>query len=168
MPRGPIPRPALERFMEKVSPEPNTGCWLWTAAIGSKNGYARMALGSRLNGTATYGLAHRFAYETFIGIIPDDLELDHLCRVRSCVNPWHLEPVTRLENIMRGARKNAITHCPQGHPYSGDNLRIRPTGNRACRTCALEGARRWAARNPERRREVGRNYARRQRAAKHA
>jgi hypothetical protein len=66
------------------------------------------------------------------------MHLDHLCRVRACVNPDHLEPVTQAENIRRGhgyaAWQRAKTHCPQGHPYAGDNLLI-DQGRRRCRIC---------------------------------
>lgn len=65
--------------------------------------------------------------------------LDHLCRNRICCNPDHVEPVTNRENIVRGvgfaATHAAATHCPTGHPYSGENLRIRPCGRRSCREC---------------------------------
>ncbi len=95
--------------------------------------------------------AHRVSYELFVDAIPDGLTLDHLCRVRHCVNPSHLEPVTMRENLMRGdtaAAKNAAKEsCPQGHPYSGDNLRITPKGYRVCRTCTRDAMRRHRARS---------------------
>lgn len=105
------------------------GCWEWTAA---RNSYG-------------YGLikyqgkpwaAHRFAYEQLVGPIPEGKELDHLCRNRACVRPGHLEPVTHLENCLRGGNRMK-THCPQGHPYSGANLHER-RGVRLCRTCNRE------------------------------
>lgn len=80
--------------------------------------------------------AYRFAYEFLVGPIPDGLELDHLCRVRLCVNPAHLEPVTHAENNKRAGV--AKTHCKWGHPYNEANTyrrRDRP-GNRQCRVCA--------------------------------
>src|SRR5699024_1617461 len=83
-------------------------------------------------------LAHRVSYETFAGPIPEGLDLDHLCRNRSCVNPEHLEPVTRSENLRRSplmARGQDKTHCPHGHEYSPENTRITKAGARACRTC---------------------------------
>lgn len=73
-----------------------SGCWLWNGAH-SPPGYA--VLGSRIGGTP---LAHRLMYMELIGPIPDGLTLDHLCRERGCVNPYHLEPVTLAENISRG------------------------------------------------------------------
>jgi hypothetical protein len=82
-------------------------------------------------------MAHRWAYEYSIGPIPEHLELDHLCRSRNCVNPEHLEAVTHLENMGRGiSHQKAKTHCPKGHPYSGENLYVAPSnGKRYCREC---------------------------------
>jgi hypothetical protein len=84
------------RFWSKVSVDPDSGCWLWTAAIDPQTGYARLGLGKK----AANG--HRVAYELLVGDVPEGLEIDHLCRVRHCVNPDHLEPVTHRENLMRG------------------------------------------------------------------
>lgn len=73
-------------------------------------------------------------------VIPDDLQLDHLCRNRLCVNPSHLEPVTCRENVLRGNGRCAAnakkTHCPRGHAYAGANLLIGTKGERCCRKCA--------------------------------
>lgn len=113
-------------------------CWLWT---GGKNlhGYGQMWVGQRP--TRTKRLAHRVAYELFVGPIPDGLELDHLCRVRGCVNPTHLEPVTGSENQRRGlnpallrARAATIVACPHGHPYDAANTAV-IGGKRHCRMC---------------------------------
>jgi hypothetical protein len=120
-----------ERFAEKYEPEPNTGCWIWT-------GHERCAGygGIQVDGRAM--LAHRVAYEMFVGPIPVGMEIDHKCRVTFCVNPTHLEPVTHRENVERGALgglNRAKTHCPQGHPYDGDNLFMQSNGSRTCRAC---------------------------------
>lgn len=85
-------------------------------------------------------LAHRWAYERWIGPIPDGLTIDHLCYNRNCVNPAHLEPVTHSENVRRATEKR--THCRYGHPYTEDNLYITPTGYRQCRTCRREATKR--------------------------
>ena len=82
-------------------------------------------------------------FAMIFGEVPKGLQLDHLCRVRDCVNPYHLEAVTQQENILRGESASAKharkTHCINGHPLSGDNLYLRPDrgdrAGRACREC---------------------------------
>lgn len=117
----------VERFWSKV--EKTDGCWRWQGTIDPSTGYGRI----RILGRDVY--AHRLAYEQVIGPIPEGLVIDHLCRVRSCVNPEHLEPVTRGENVRRGTR--LITHCPQGHPYDEKNTLLYK-GKRQCRACKRE------------------------------
>lgn len=129
-------RPAIERFREKVAVDERSGCWLWTASIQS-NGYARFNDGVNVRG------GHRFAYEVFIGPIPEGLVLDHLCRVRHCVNPAHLEPVTGPENVLRGAGMAELhrqRECKNGHPATPENVyRRRSTGRVVyCRPCRRE------------------------------
>ena len=110
-------------------PEPNSGCFIWLNAL-SKDGY----------GSYRHRRAHRVAYERMFGPIPNDLTIDHLCRVRSCVNPRHLEVVTMGENMLRGvspaARQARTTHCIRGHPY--DYLW---KNERHCKRCGLIRAR---------------------------
>jgi hypothetical protein len=137
-----------ERFERKYLPEPNSGCWLWTGVV-NKKGYGHIAAPKRRQMLS----AHRVSYELYVGPIPDGLQIDHLCRVRCCVNPAHLEPVTPQENSRRGIagklsgqRKLANTHCPQGHPYSEDNIYdISKYGHRVCKTCARINARKQNA-----------------------
>lgn len=131
---GRKPTPEIDRFFDKVIPEPNSGCWLWLGAVAANYG------------TFTYQnrqtTAHRASYLFHHGAIPNGLVLDHLCRNVLCVNPDHLEPVTQRVNVMRGnSRYNASswqsakTHCAKGHEYSPDNTKI--IGNRRqCITCA--------------------------------
>jgi hypothetical protein len=120
--------PFWARFVEVPS-----GCWEWQ---GSRNqlGYGRSG--------KTY--SHRVAYEKAVGLIPEGLDLDHLCRNRGCGNPSHLEPVTHYENCRRGSQANQ-THCVNGHAFDGDNLiwRFRRTGApyRQCRQCTYDRAR---------------------------
>ena len=86
--------------------------------------------------------AHIVAYEWKYGLVPEGLELDHLCRNPSCVNPDHQEAVTHSENSFRGNtgqwlsnKQRAKTHCPHGHTYDFLNTYYRPDGGRGCRIC---------------------------------
>lgn len=129
MPTKPIdPTVRFERYF---IPEPNSGCWLWTGAL-SSNGYGSFYNGERMVS------AHSFAFKCHVGPVPDGLELDHLCRTRCCVNPAHLEPVTRRENTKRGTAGHHMrgkTHCSKGHPLDEVNTYWRSNGNRSCRIC---------------------------------
>lgn len=115
-----------DRFWSKVTKDEATDCWLWTGALNSR-GYGCWGV------QGVSHLTHRLAYEALVGPIPDRLTLDHLCRVKACCNPAHLEPVTAAENIRRAGA--AITHCPQGHEYTPDNTLTNGNGNRHCREC---------------------------------
>ena len=106
-------------------------CWVWQLAT-APNGYARTKLPGNKNRTIA---AHRLAYETLVGPIGASLELDHLCRVRECCNPSHLEPVTHAENLRRGTSNKPQSHCRRGHPFVGDNVLTYANGTRTCRTC---------------------------------
>lgn len=114
-----------ERFFEDVVM--NDGCWGW---IGPSHrlGYGRLSINRKTV------WAHRYSYELFVGPIPAGMEIDHLCRTPACTNPDHLEPVTHLENMRRGAWATA-THCKHGHPFDEQNTRIDKTGRRDCRAC---------------------------------
>ncbi|WP_227412199.1 HNH endonuclease signature motif containing protein [Cryobacterium sp. BB736] len=141
-------RPAIDRFLEKVTPGDN-GCIEWTGGLNGV-GYGQFYLGRKLSPNTGKGYAHRWAYEHYVGPIPEGMHLDHLCRNRKCVNPEHLEPVTLRENLLRGIGPSAVhakkTHCPAGHEYAGDNLYNHPTKiMRVCRTCGR--ARAQAARD---------------------
>lgn len=128
----------IDRFTEKVSPEPNTGCWLWTGAC-LPSGYGQVFFrGRRRN-------AHRASYEHFKGELPEGTEVHHRCNVRCCVNPDHLEAVSHRENIRvsdtlmgQNARK---THCKRGHLLDEANTYITPSGTRFCRQCGAMRAR---------------------------
>lgn len=99
-------------------------CWLYARAINS-SGY----------GSTSYGLAHRIMYQALVGAIPEGLQLDHLCKVKSCVNPAHLEPVTRLKNM----RRHFTGMCKKGHKMTGNNLQVyiyKGKEQKRCRQCA--------------------------------
>jgi hypothetical protein len=109
------------------------GCWLWTGKI-EHYGYGVIWVQGKEK------KVHRVSYELFIGEVPEGLVLDHLCRVRRCFNPSHLEPVTRGENVRRGDLKTnnhcrLKTKCPAGHLYDEENTRVSPSGKRICRAC---------------------------------
>ncbi len=135
----------LERFKEKVNINTKTGCWEWDASL-NEEGYGQFWIDNKTL------RAHRVSYELFKGKIPQGLQLDHLCRVRNCVNPEHLEPVTNKENHARGLTGKINhhclkkTHCPQGHEYIGNNLYVDPKGHRYCKPCARVRWREWKSR----------------------
>ena len=124
-----------DRFWLRV--EFTADCWIWHG-IRTKDGYG--VLVTQKNNKVSKLKAARIAYEKVIGPIPEGLIPDHLCWNTSCVNPFHLEPVTNQENVSRGespAGKNSRkTHCLKGHPLFGPNLLVRKyNGNRMCRIC---------------------------------
>ncbi len=131
----------ISRFWNKVNKHSNifgennkypTECWLWIGSL-NQDGYARFWF----NGKIIMG--HRYIYEITFGAIPTNLTIDHLCRMRHCINPDHLEAVTHKENILRGigctAIASRVTHCPHGHPYNQENTRINHKGARECKIC---------------------------------
>ena len=130
--------PTIDRLMAKVT-EDAGGCWIFGGST-SRGGYGQIRTGGHLEST------HRVTFEYFLGAIPEGLVLDHLCRVRDCCNPWHLEPVTQRINILRGdgpltagiqnaAYQRAKTGCDNGHAFTETNTYITSQGNRQCREC---------------------------------
>jgi len=133
--------PTLEPPFARIVMGPG-GCWICTYTP-STGGYCQVSEGGQLR------QVHSVVYEHYKGPVPAGLELDHLCRVRRCCNPAHLEPVTHLENIRRGrlaevqrervTALNRVRHldkvvCINGHPYVPENIGIHH-GYRYCRTC---------------------------------
>lgn len=118
------------------------GCWIWQKTL-THDGYGKLGKSD---------MAYRVAYEAWKGPIPNGLVIDHLCRVPSCVNPHHLEPVTNEVNILRGYSPPAInarkTQCVNGHPFSPGNTYhwTRKSGriSRVCRACNAAAAARYA------------------------
>lgn len=133
------------RFTAKM--QRTATCWLWTGATQS-SGYGSFGIDGKTH------LAHRLAYELFIGPIGDGLAINHLCGVKKCVNPDHLEAVTAAENNAHAratglapyptlaATNAAKTKCPAGHAYTGNNVYTYPSGARRCRACKRDSDRR--------------------------
>jgi len=147
---GPKPKDVRYRLLASVLVNDETGCWEWQAA--KAHGYGSIGIGSSYDGTRRIARAHRVAYEEYRGLIPEGLQLDHLCRNKGCVNPFHLEIVTARENTLRGdgptARNARRTHCPHGHELAGSNIIWRGPDRRyrRCRACE---ERRWRSRTSE-------------------
>lgn len=136
MPKG-LRQPALERFLAFI--EITDDCWLWMGAR-QPTGYGVF----RVNGKSVR--VHRWSYENFVGPIPDDLVIDHLCRVRHCVRPEHLEVVTRAENLHRVVHE-IKAHCKNGHPLGeGDYYCYPPKNQRMCKRCRADLQRQYRAR----------------------
>lgn len=128
MPYRMIPERRILRLLD-MTEITNDGCWLWRGCK-TPGGYGH----SSLNGKAT--VAHRVAYQLIVGPIPEGMDLDHLCRNRACVNPAHLDPVTRRQNLVRGVKARG---CVNGHQYSksGWSFVKRASGRieRRCKIC---------------------------------
>lgn len=111
-----------------------TPCWLWKASR-VEGGYGQIVRGGR------HYRAHRYIYELLVGDIPTGMQLDHLCRQRSCVNPDHLRLVTNRENVFAPGSKTRTkanaekTHCLRGHEFTAENTETRRNGGRRCREC---------------------------------
>lgn len=142
MKTGPKPKPLMERAEKFILRDPNSGCWLWDGAL-SIGGYALIGEPRRAHG---YAYAHRAIYEAIVGPIPKGLFIDHKCRVRACVNPAHLEPVTHDENMRRGyILRPARTVCRNGHSLEGDGAYPSKTKVRLCRICNKAYHAEWRA-----------------------
>ncbi len=140
-----------QRFWSKVDKSPSSGCWLWTGEKSAK-GYGRFVI-SFVSGKRKRVYAHRFSWEQTHDKIPDTLQIDHLCGIKNCVNPDHMEVVTSRENILRGMSPSAITYrtgiCKRGHALSDDNIHVYSNGYRTCLICFRANQKRWSESHPE-------------------
>ena len=128
-----------ERFRSKVAVDPNTGCWIWTATS-NPDGYGLFWYDKKMSG------AHIAAFLLAGEEIPTGYELDHLCRVRACVNPAHLEAITHRENLRRGGAARQSPKCKKGlHFFTKANTYVQPNGNRICRKCQTARHRKYRA-----------------------
>ena len=137
--------PILQRLMSKISPEPMSGCWLWTGAT-DRHGYGRIWSGFKTSaGNKQTWIVPRVSYEQHVGPIPDGMVVRHKCDNPYCAAPHHLELGTMKENTKdmmdRGrdrfrADLAARENCINGHPFSGENLYF-VNGVRRCRKCAV-------------------------------
>ncbi len=134
----------LERLLNKVTVGHQGGCALYHGAL-DRDGYGHITTERR---GQTYRV-HRLIYEFFVAPIPDGLQLDHLCRVRNCVRPDHLEVVTLKENVLRGegisAENARKTHCWRGHEFTPENTGTTEQEGRYCRACGTVRMREWRA-----------------------
>jgi hypothetical protein len=123
-----------------------SGCHIWTGYL-DRQGYGHIGTGAKTFAT------HRLAYEFAKGPIPDGLTIDHLCRVRACCNPDHLEAVTTRVNVLRGTGITAVnarkTHCRNGHEFDDKNTYIWTDGHRRCLACTVEWNRKHRTTNRE-------------------
>lgn len=143
-------KPLAERFAAKVAlPDDWRGCWLWTGALNGV-GYGVLGRGARDDGLV---YAHRLSFELFVGPIPEGLHIDHVCRTRRCVNPFHLEAVTQSRNNRRARDAqagrpigSAEDACIHGHRFTPENTYTHKSGRRSCRTCNRATQARYIAR----------------------
>lgn len=135
--RGPRPTPVIDRLLANVK-EDEHGCWIWTGYC-KPAGYGQITPGKDEWHSRT-AYTHVIAYHFLVGPVPEGKQLDHLCRVRRCCNPEHLEPVTSGVNTKRGQAPHVVAHrenrCIKGHLLDAANSYVNPTtGWRRCRTC---------------------------------
>lgn len=135
----PVAEPVSVRFERAYMPEPNSGCWLWLNFL-TDDGYGVIFSDRKTK------RAHRVAYELFRGEIPDGLVIDHLCRNRCCVNPWHLEIVTRRENTLRGVGPSAQQAKQKTCAFGHELIPVRYRRERRCRECVNAASRRYKQR----------------------
>jgi hypothetical protein len=152
--KGPSPKSTLNRILAAITRK--NDCWVWGS--GAAHGYSTILLDKELQETigVKQTTVHRAMYILQNGPIPAHLVVDHLCGVRNCVNPEHLELVTQAENVDRAETATATlnkkkTHCPTGHEYTDVNTHLnKNTNRRTCRSCHRKHQLEYTARQAER------------------
>lgn len=128
----PVPQRVLDHAWDAVEIRAN-GCWPWTMSTAS-HGYGQIGWGGSTSGRGGT-VAHRAIWQSLHGPIPAGMTVDHLCRNRTCVNPFHLRLLSNVENArLNGASQRK--RCPKGHRYDASNTLVDRRGHRRCRTCA--------------------------------
>ena len=149
MRKGTPQRSLRERFEDNVCRDSPSGCWEWSGAIFKATGYGQLGV-KRADGRWVPDVAHRVSYRLYVGEIPAQFVIDHLCRNRSCVNPEHLEAVPQRTNLLRGLHPSAVAcrsnTCKHGHVFDEANTIVRRSNGRQKRDCRACVARRNAAR----------------------
>lgn len=124
-----------QSILDRILIDPNTGCWIWQCS-GTADGYACAEFPG---GMRAY--PHRVSYREFVGEIPENMSIDHICKNRKCCNPKHLQVLSIKENILLGsgvaAKNSKKTHCDRGHAFNEFNTRIAASGKRSCKVCKL-------------------------------
>ena len=130
-----LKKPVMERLLAKTIPVTESGCLIWLGAT-YRGGYGHIGVDGRMH------KVHRIVFENGVGPIPDGYVINHVCSVRLCVRPEHLEAVSQRENVLHSNSRSIaklhsdLTHCKRGHPFSGDNI-YWWRGSRRCRICRL-------------------------------
>jgi len=129
-----------QRIANKLMPIPESGCFIWTGQE-ERGGYGMVWFEGKKR------LVHRVVWQLERGAIEAGKSLDHLCRVRGCVNPNHLEPVDTRTNILRGSGRASVnsrkTMCQKGHPFTKENTYVTAKGERVCRICGRSAFMKW-------------------------
>lgn len=145
---------AFIRFITKIQVSETqfykgTPCWIWKGAINPVTGYGEFKIDASRDPVVPRSSPHRYAYQYFVGAIPEGQEVDHRCHVRACANPIHLRTLTHAEN--QANRANCYVNsgeCKNGHKMEGENVRVGKNGKQYCRTCTRENVKRFYANNP--------------------
>lgn len=130
----------MPTFCERVVAFDRDSCWLWMGAVNAYGyGYINLTYAERKATGHHTLMVPSFALEAMRGPLPPGIIPDHLCKMRRCANPRHLDPVTQAMNVLRGNSPSGLnarkTHCKHGHPLTEANVYLGEEGHRRCREC---------------------------------